>query len=69
MTRKKNTAWEIGPSNDRGQWTWDQIKVSLLMDLRDDLQELNRLLRCGNVAKMFRDLTAIRQNTNRRKKR
>lgn len=68
MTRKKNTAWDVGAPDAEGRWRWDQIKVSLLMDLRDELQELNGHLRCEKIQKMFRDLTAIRRNTNRRKK-
>ena len=69
MTRKKNIAWNVGEPDPGGRYTYDQIKVSLLMDLRDELQELNGHLRCAKVQKMFRDLTAIRQNTHRRKKR
>ena len=69
MTRKKNINWDVGNARPDGTWLWDQIKVLLLMDLRDELQTLNGLLQCGNVKKMFRDLTVIRQNTNRRKKR
>ena len=69
MTRKKNANWDVQNARPDGTWLWDQIKVSLLMDLRDELQALNGLLQCGNVKKMFRDLTVIRQNTNRRKKR
>ena len=51
-TRHKNVQWVLpeGTPNQKGGSThlWDSIHSALLMDLRDELQELNRLLHCQN---------------------
>ena len=66
--RKKDLQWDIGENDLSGRFTWDQIKVSLLLDLRDELKELNQHLSCRQVQKMFRDLVAIRRNTNKKRR-
>ena len=66
--RKKDLQWDIGENDLSDRFTWDQIKVSLLLDLRDELKELNQHLSCRQVQKMFRDLVAIRRNTNKKRR-
>lgn len=64
-TRHKNVTWNVGDT------TWDGVKVAVLMDIRDELQKLNRVFECHNFLAIPSDLRAIRRNTNkpRRKKR
>lgn len=53
---------EEGTPNDRGgkSYSNDTIKLALLMDIRDELQDLNRLLRCENFLGMPHQLKKIR---------
>jgi hypothetical protein len=78
MSRRKDVDWNIG---DTTSLNWDQVKVSLLMDLRDELKKLNALLHCSNftalpgqiyqirreVAGLRRDLKAERRNKESKK--
>lgn len=64
MARHKDGAW-ILPDN---LTTWDQVKVALLMDIRDELQNLNGLLHCHNFRRIPAHLNAIRENTTKKRK-
>lgn len=52
MIRQKNVTWY--PPN-----TWEHVHLQVLMDIRDELQALNRVMLCSNVAKGFRALAKI----------
>lgn len=79
MARHKDCNWSLpeGTPNPRGDGTLhehDNIVISLLMDLRDEmklqtaeLKKLNGLLCCPNFTAIPRVLTAIRRNTNKPK--
>lgn len=45
--------------------TWTNVQVALLMDIRDELQRLNRLLNCPNFLSIPTSLRAIRKNTTK----
>lgn len=68
-TRHKNANWNLGQSNSNGRFTFDQIKVAVLMDIRDELQKLNRLLHCPNFVAIPRKLDAINKKLPPRRKR
>lgn len=66
MARHKDANWNL---HDRIQ-TWDEAQVSVLMDTRDELQKLNRLLHCHNFIDIPHKLERIKKNTVKpRKKR
>ena len=78
MARHKNVDWNL-PEGGRGGTThnYQSIHAALLMDLRDELKEMNRLLRnlnsifnCSNFLSIPRVIAEIRRNTAkpRRKK-
>lgn len=65
-TRLKNVNWAAG---DNGQApTWERVQVALLMDIRDELQALNRVMQCHNTQRIPRVLDVIALNTRRPKK-
>lgn len=45
MPRLKNVEWNLSRSAD-GTVQWEAIQVAVLMDIRDELQRLNRILGC-----------------------
>lgn len=67
-TRKKNVYWMIRTNAD-GTTPTDQATLALLMDIRDELQALNRILNCRNFLDIPRKLDQIRRNTTKPKRR
>lgn len=70
--RKKNVSWRV--ANDRGETrSWEAAQVAVLMDIRDELQEIKRVLsssntsllslRCVNFRNIPRKLDRIVRNT------
>jgi len=69
--RFKNVSWNL-PVDGRGAIaTWDAVKLAVLMDIRDELQKLNRVFNCGNFLNVPNVLREISRNTAkpRRKRR
>jgi len=56
--------WQLYRRDD-GTWSFDDIKITLLMEIRDELQKLNGLLRCTNFQSIPRTLREIRTYTGR----
>jgi hypothetical protein len=50
-------------------WGWEDVKVAVLMDIRDELQTLNSIMRCSNVSSGFRALGKMAQRDERAFKR
>lgn len=67
-TRKANIDWSL-PTNQNGTVAIEFVQVALLMDLRDELQKLNRLLHCSNFLEIPRILRTIRHNTTKPRRR
>ena len=44
MARHKDADWDLPEKN----YSWTPVTAALLMDLRDELKRLNRLLHCDN---------------------
>lgn len=61
--RRKNEQWS--PANANGTITWERVDTALLMDIRDELQTLNRLLACQNFVGIPATLRAIQRNTKK----
>lgn len=59
------------PGDDEGKiQSWERVNTAILLDIRDELQKLNRLLHCPNVIAIPEILRRIRANTAKpRKKR
>lgn len=68
MARHANTNWNLGGTEGGGIPTWKQASIAVLMDVRDELQRLNRLLNCQNFTAIPYTLSAIKRNTNRKKR-
>lgn len=72
MARHKDENWDLPEGTPiKGGATnhsWASTQVSLLMDLRDELQYLNRLLHCQNFIQIPRILQAIQSNTAKKRR-
>lgn len=66
-TRRKDVFWNLY-TNSSGNLTWEQVNVAVLMDIRDELKELNRLLHCSNFVAIPTILRTIRRNTTKRRR-
>lgn len=65
--RRKNVDWRV--ANIEGNTrSWDEVQIAVAMDIRDELQRLNRLLHCPNFIAMPRILREIRRNTTKPKR-
>lgn len=62
MSRAANMDWNVGDNP-----SWDRSKLATLMDIRDELQTLNRVFRCHNFLAVPDLLRAIKKNTTKRK--
>ena len=67
-TRHANKIWTIGEQTGNVP-TWERVGIAVLMDLRDELQRLNRLLACPQFLSIPSKLEAIRHNTRQPRKR
>jgi hypothetical protein len=66
MARHKDANWNLHEPVS----TWDEIKVAVLMDLRDELKKLNGTLQCYRFQGIPNTLDRIARNTIKpRKKR
>ena len=67
MARHKNIDWTLpdGISNQKGGWTipWEALNAAVLMDIRDELQKVNRRLDCHETLAIPRYLSRIARNT------
>ena len=46
--RQKDADWLLRKNSD-GNFSWDQVNIAVLMDLRDELKAINRKLDCYRV--------------------
>lgn len=63
MARKKDVYWNLPENN-----SWEAVEVAILMDLRDELKQLNRLLSCSNFVAIPSILRGIRKNTTKKRR-
>ena len=62
MARYKNITWVLPDTS-----TWDSVHVALLMDIRDELQQLNTRLACPALLGMPHTLHRIERNTDKKR--
>jgi len=60
MRRHRNVAWALPTSTTGGIESWEYVKIAVLMDIRDELQNLNRQLNCPNFTQIPTVLRGIR---------
>jgi hypothetical protein len=65
-TKGKDIEWTI--YDDFGKTTWELVPIAVLMDIRDELKQLNRLLTCDNFITIPFKLDRIALNTAKRKR-
>lgn len=65
--RKKNANWNLNV-NDDGSVPQMDAHLAVLMDIRDEMQRLNRLLHCSNFIGIPRELANITKNTRKPRK-
>lgn len=68
MARHRGVQWRL-PGHDSDQ-TVDNVVVNqaLLMDIRDELQKLNRVFACPDFIAIPRTLTRIARNTTKKRR-
>ena len=64
MARFGNRDWDISPALNGGIRTIQDAQLAVLMDIRDELQTLNRLLSCDNFTAIPRNLERIQIATD-----
>lgn len=65
--RCKNFGWTVVRNND-GSFPTAHVHSALLMDIRDELKSLNRILSCSNFLDIPFKLDAIKKNTTKAKR-
>ncbi len=66
-TRKKNETWMVRSDSD-GKYSFDAAQLCVLMDIRDELQKLNKVFECGNFLAIPATLREIQINTKKKRK-
>jgi len=56
MSRRSNVIWE---TPDGANFKWEHVAIEVLMDIRAELQELNRTLGCFRMRRMSDDIARI----------
>lgn len=67
MSVPRNIEWTIQKGLG-GNYSYDQAQLAVLMDIRDELRKLNRLLGCQNFVEVPTILRGIRRNTTKSKR-
>lgn len=63
MARHKNANWSLhDPAG-----SWNEAHIAVLMDIRDELQALNRIIGCANFLAIPMILRDISSNTKKPK--
>ena len=71
MARWKNVDWVIGGRSKKESdypACDSQASLAILMDIRDELQTLNRVFQCKNFLAIPRVLAQIRRNTTKKRR-
>lgn len=68
VARYKNVRWDLPGEETDAVISNEAVNQALLMDIRDELQKLNRLLHCPKFTDIPHPLRAIRSNTAKPKK-
>lgn len=67
--RFKDQNWHLPKSNDGVRiQSWEAVQVAVLMDIRDELKQLNRVFACSNFQNVPHVLRRISANTAKPRK-
>jgi hypothetical protein len=68
MARFKDYDWDLDASDGSGTSarTWLDAQIAVLMDIRDELKQLNRVFACPNATAIPGLLRTIARNTKKR---
>ena len=69
--RYKDIKWDCGGYETPGYIhgvTTDNAQLSVLMDIRDELKQLNALLHCHNFTAIPHTLRSIQKNTTKKRR-
>lgn len=66
MARCKDVDWKL-PEPGEGR-TWEHVIVAVLMDIRDEVKQLNRVFGCWNFQQIPGSLRSIKRNTAKPRK-
>ncbi len=56
IVERRNVDW---PTPEGKDFTWTHVQTEVLMDIREELKRLNRLLHCQNVIGGFKALQRL----------
>jgi hypothetical protein len=65
--RMKDNAWTV-EANPNGSHSFDAAHLCVLMDLRDELKQLNRVFACHNAQAIPALLRRIARNTTKKRR-
>lgn len=63
----RNVNWHVWQEDD-GKYGNDAVMRAIMLDIREELKRLNRVLNCPNFIEVPAILRAIKQNTKKRRK-
>jgi hypothetical protein len=68
MARFKDYNWDLdtGEGDGTAARTWLDAQIAVLMDIRDELKQLNRVFACPNAIAIPDLLRTIARNTKKR---
>jgi hypothetical protein len=69
MRKTKNWSWSITENAIGGGYSTENAQLSVLMDIRDELQGIRRRLDCSDTLQIPSLLRSIVSNTKKRRKR
>lgn len=66
INQRPNVDWNVQENGEN--ITWERVPIAVLMDIRAELQTLNRLLGCSNFIAVPTILRGIQKNTTPKKR-
>lgn len=66
--RHKDANWTFPTTEDGSLEDWKYVPMALLMDIRDELKQLNRVFACHNFVSIPHKLDQLVKNTKKRRK-
>lgn len=62
--RRRNVDWNVAEEDGKIP-TWDRVGIAVLMDIRDELQQLNAVFACHRFLNVPNDLAAMAKASKR----
>ncbi len=69
MNRFRDKKWNVGGDEEKSQNpTYDGAQLAVLMDIREELQAVRRILQCGSFTNLPFVISKIEKNTKPRRR-